>query len=133
MKKALILVMILAFVLLPAVESQSASIKTKYWKTWSIDNNAGARLTTNVSIVDIRPNVDKILGFCVIGLETDNSQELIGFMYDAVAGGELDSLLGEVETIEESVNGMWFPYPRQLANGLTITQGAYTSVIVYYE
>lgn len=136
MKKKLQLMWVLiclVLVILPIANTDSAQIVTQHWKTYTIDNKAGGRLTTYISTSSIRPNVDKILGFSIIGIETTNSQELIAFFYDATTGQPLNTILGELETIQESTNGIWFPYSRKLENGLTVMQGAYTTVIIYYD
>lgn len=102
-------------------------------KTYVSDNTTGVYANTNVSITTIRPGIDKILGFSVQEIDTGAS-EIVAVLYDAVSGDTLNNsnLMGEAESIVDSFNGLWFPYPITLTNGLSIRQGGYTRVIVSY-
>ena len=133
MKKLLTLFLILGILLFPVIHARAYTPVTQYWKTYSIQNNSASTLTTYVSITAIRPNVDNIIGFAVTGIFDGESGERWCVIYDATASTELDTVLGEAESIDDSMNGMWFPYPRKLANGLAITQGCHSNVIIYYE
>lgn len=93
-------------------------------------NTSSANKTTNVSTTTI-PTYAKILGYKVISESA--SSGTWAALYDCASGGNnVNTLFGDVVIPVLGWDGVWFPYPRHLDTQLTITQGAYTRVIVYY-
>lgn len=94
------------------------------------DNSTGLYVTNYVSTEKINPSTCKILGFEVIAAGT--SGEFVAAIHDTASSVSDNTLLGEIEAVQENFAGMFFPYPRWIANQLCIRQGGHTRVIIYY-
>lgn len=98
--------------------------------TYVSTNTSSANKTSNVSTTTI-PTYSKILGYKVISESA--SSGTWAALYDCASGGNTTTtLFGDVIIPVLGWDGIWFPYPKHLDTQLTITQGAYTRVLVYY-
>jgi hypothetical protein len=101
--------------------------------------NAGLTQTfTDITTATVLvPGVHRILGYTVSHLGGGGTTEIYGTLYDAAA--TTDNLAPATVIAEaESYNlgptaQVWFPYPREITNGIIVGQGSRTSVTVYYE
>jgi hypothetical protein len=97
---------------------------------YTSDNNSGGYLITNVSTSIIDPTTCKILGFEVLPLSVNG--EFVATLHDTITSISNTTIMGELECVNQSFAGAWYPYPVRLFNGLRIIQGGQTRVIVYY-
>jgi hypothetical protein len=129
MKRIMFLVVALMLV---AVVSEATESQMFY--TVTLENTTAAYRQEQVPATTIRPDVDKILGYTIQRV-TDNTanSELVVGVYDSdatnLSGKEV---IGESETIDETVGGKWFPRPRPIAEAITVRQGANTVVEIYF-
>lgn len=101
------------------------------WKTIEINNTGGTYQTTVLSTVNgIRPGYDKVLGWTVQGRSL-NSENFVA-VYDSATSILTGEILGESESLPETVDGRWFPTPRKVVNGVSVRQGPNTKVFIYY-
>lgn len=101
---------------------------------YSVTNNTASDAHTHIAVTTIYPGKDRILGFMVAPVTSGAGSAGAG-LYDAITDGTLSSanLLGEVMGVNTATHEKTFPAPISLENGLTVWQGAYTTVTIYYE
>ena len=126
MKK--LLIMLLMFVGISG-SIWAMEIDGNAWQTYTVDNTTGAYQETNIGVTTLYPGSDRIIGFSVMGYNSSNSEN-VAALYDALTTST--NMFGETEAITDSINGMWFPYPREITNGVRCAQGPNTRVIIYY-
>jgi hypothetical protein len=131
MKKLIVILMLLGLMSVSGVaNAQSAELDGNQWNTYIKENTSGVYLTTNVPVTSIYPGFDRIQGYTVMPLGT--ASENVVAIYDSVSSTLSGEVLGEAECFPESWDGQWFPYPREISNGITIRQGPNTRVIIYF-
>ena len=128
-KKLFAIVLLISLIVTPVVFADMTSGVN--FKTMTFNNTGGGYLTTYVSTTTF-PLRYKVIGFEIIWKQA--ASENVVALHDTTAalGITNTSLFGEAETREDSFNGMWYPFPKQLENGLCVVQGGGTVVYVYY-
>lgn len=111
----------------------NAYVKGINIQTYISNNTTAVYKVTNVSTSTFLTSY-RILGFEVIPQPpTGLSAGLFGILYDTTSGTGSDSeMIGEVIPASSGFDGIWFPYPKIISSGLTIVQGEYTKIIIYY-
>ena len=122
------------------------SAQAQQLMTYVSDNTTGAYTNTFVSTSRIYPqgtsgydSGDRILGFAVYDIAlvagVAVNSENVAALHDASSSYALGALTieAEIETVDDSFDGMWFPKPRKIYAGVCIRQGPCTRVIIYYE
>lgn len=104
-------------------------------KSYVITNATTTTKATAVSTSTITTAYHRILGYTVQELDPTAAAERMVALYDSssVAGATATTLVDETETSDNVSATRWYPYPMEIANGLTVLQGANTVAIVYYE
>lgn len=122
------------FILFLAIFFLSITIveATQICKTYTYANDTAAAVIVNVSVATIIPGVHKILSFTVIPTPARNSFGAWAALYDATTNSTRITLLGEAESLAKESKNKFFPYPKSMAQGLSITVGPYTAIIVEY-
>lgn len=80
---------------------------------------------------------DRVIGFTVMpnmNSSTSASTETVATLYDsnAATGLHLLEVIGEAEANQSESKTEWFPYPRDITNGITVIQGPFTRVVIYF-
>ena len=90
-------------------------------------------LETNVSTSTIVPQYCRILGYSIRTYNTSLSSEGWIGLYD-YSDKNVTYIFdeAELETSEFEIV-RWYPYPKRISTQLTVTQGANTIVVIYYE
>jgi hypothetical protein len=112
-----------------SASAYATEIDGNAWETYTVDNTTGEYQVTNISVTELYPGSDRIIGFSVMGYSSSNSEN-VAAIYDALTTST--NMFGETEAITDSINGMWFPYPRNIDRGVRCVQGANTRVVIYY-
>ena len=147
MKRILLALLILGMFAIP-VEADQHRLRGEL-KTYSIDNNTGENLVTLVptddaSDKDIKPegtagyrSGDRLLGYTVLptqSLIAGDHTEIFVALYDTTSQNTADNeVISECEVLTYGTDTTWFPYPRIIKSGINASQGAFTTVLIYYE
>jgi len=101
---------------------------------YSVTETSGTASHTHIGVTTIYPGKDRILGFTVSPV-TSGSGTCIGGLYDATTDAQMSSanLLGEKGGVNTTPVEVVFIRPISLTNGLTVVNGAGTTVTIYYE
>lgn len=127
MRKLIAVVAVLGLVLIGLKFAEAISPLSK---TYISVNNTGGDVANTVSTSTIVPGEHKILSFTVIPIEGSSA----GGWATLYSGPTAQSnIIGEAETLANKSKDKIFPYPKAVkAEGITITQSAYTVVLIDY-
>ena len=133
MRKFFTLFLVSALIILPFVGVINAS-DVQSVLHYSVTNRTGSAVNTAVATTTIIPGKHRILGFRVYPI-TSGSGTNIGGLYDADTTAEMTSanLIGEDLSANTTSAGYDFVYPVEVTDGIYVTQGAQTTVMIYYE
>lgn len=130
-KKTIVLAVLFVFGLVGfcySVEAPTAITEYSY----TIRNTSGEAYGFVIPTTSIRPNVDKITGFSVIGLDPVSTENW-ATLYDDTTLAMSGEKLGEAEApTGKSVNEDYRDRPKKIANGVVTQQGARTDLIVCF-
>ena len=104
-------------------------------KVFEIRNSSGDSLTTSIGTTVIKAKYDKLYGFTIMQNDGSKSVEMVVSIWDTVpdgTGGTINEAIAEAETVDETFDGIWYPYPKTIHTQVTVIQGANTDVLVYY-
>jgi hypothetical protein len=132
MKKLFILmlaIMAICFYIPIANASDTPSIEH-----YSVTETTGSASHSHISIATIIPGKHRILGFTVSPI-TSAAGTVAAGLYDATTDAEMSAanLLGERVGANTAAYTETFVGPIDLTNGLTVSQGAGSTVTIYYE
>ena len=130
MKRVLILMLAVMF-LMNGVCFAQGDTHAKVIYTYPISNNSGIGIATVIPAGSIRAGVDKVIGYSVQNLNDTGGENIIG-VYDStsiVAPGEN---MGESEAAQSETATEWYPYPRDIVNGVVVAQGPYTLATIFF-
>ena len=100
----------------------------------NIRNNTGEPLDFLIPTTTIRPKIDKITGYdCSTLAPSGANTETWVSMFDSTDSLMTGEVLGEQEGTggQESIGDRW-PRGKKIANGVSIRQGAFTDLIIYF-
>lgn len=85
--------------------------------------------------VYIAPGKHRIVKMVVSNIAPGASTEVVAGLYDAASVGAATNtaIEGEIESNSQDSVTLEYSRPLKLVNGLTVIQGAYTSVLIEYE
>jgi hypothetical protein len=141
MRKLLFLVLVGVFISSMSYTDEFATVgRGQTAKIWveQVDNTGGVYQKTNITAT--RPQTiaagSRLLGYSLVPYDPTKHYELIVGMYDDVVGikgGTVNELTIEAEA-DVTLNGeRWFPYPLTIITRLIVSQGANTTLLIYYE
>ncbi len=133
MRKFFSVLLALVVMVLPMMPLARASDEAQIYH-YSVTNAAGSVATTAVSTSTMAPGKVRIIGFRVCPI-TSGSGTNVGGLYDAASADQLSSanLIGEDASANTASAGYDFPRPVAITNGVYVSQGAQTTVTIYYE
>ncbi len=108
----------------------------KILHTYNKANTSGtAKQETAVSTSTIVPAYCRVIGFSCMPYDTTKNSELWIGLYDDATNAATST-----DIIDEAAWGAtndraprWYPYPKELTDGLVVLQGMNTNVTIYYE
>ena len=117
-----------------AVEYMSTD-KGKTLLTYVSANATGAYITPNISTSTIVPGTHRIIGFELMIANAALTEEMIVGLYDTTTDGGMAStaIFDEAEAANDTQVIKWYPYPKELSNGLSLVQGPNSVVVIYYD
>ncbi len=132
MKKLFIfmLAIMVAFFCVPVVNASD----TPSIEHYSVVNTTATATHEHIGVTTIYPGKDRILGYTV-GPITSGTGTVGCGLYDAITDATMTAanLMGERSGANTATYGETFIAPISLENGLTISLGPYTMVVIYYE
>lgn len=105
-------------------------------KTFESINSTGGYQLNKVDTNLIRPNREKILGWCIIPYNLTLNSERVAGLYDTIKnydglGNTMVECIAETETDVNS-GAQWFAHGLVIETQLWIWQGPNTAVLIYY-
>lgn len=146
MKKILSILLVVGLIFVSAdsfAQMNRFNVSQKLLTVSSV-NNAGSHATTDITTASVLvAGSHRILGYSVTFAGTPAagaaavSTEIYASLYDSDATTDnltTAKLISEAEARSAGdAQFVWFPYPKEIATGIIVQQGAYTCVTVYYE
>lgn len=117
-----------------AVEYTSSDPR-KILYTYVSSNATGEYTTPNISVSTIVPGTHRIIGYEIMVANAALVEEMIVGLYDTTTDGGMTSstIFDEAEATDGSQLIKWYPYPKELTNGLSLVQGPNSVVVIYYD
>lgn len=136
---AMLAILLVAFALIASsvyADTMQRFSNNQNVETYVISNSSGtAKLETAISTATISPANHRILGYSISPYDTTKGSEFwIGLYDDATNAKTSTDIIDESEWGQSTDKSpRWYPYPRELTDGLVVLQGMNTTVVIYYE
>jgi len=130
MRKWIAVIVVLGLVLIGLNLAEAISPLSK---TYSIRNDTGAYVETEISTSIIIPGIHKVVGFTVLPTEA-TAAGAIASLYSG-SGGRAgnQNLMGEAESLADTSKHRIFTYPKAVqSGGLIVYQSPYSDVSIDY-
>jgi len=133
MKKVLLIVLVSLFI---CSFAHSVEMDSKTFLSYKVENTTAEAQVFLVPITLIWPGRDRVIGWQITkDYDNTNNAEMYVEIYDASSASleETDEVIDEAEYVTYDTNGRFFPYPRNVENGIVVRSGANTIVHIFFE
>ena len=132
-----VVMMLMSVLIVNASAAPRVELSGNQFLMTEVSNNTANYITTVVVKDSAYYLTDRVIGFTVMpnmGSSLSASTETVATLYDANSATNffLEEVMGEAEAGQAESKTEWFPYPRDITNGITVRMGPFTRVVIYF-